>query len=197
MSWARRLLRFELRLVRALVLVALRRVDGVGPGDVALPYARAAVPLGVLFTGLSVVELVVVELVVPWPAVRAVLLVSGAWGLLVVAGLLALEWTHPHVARRDVLLVRHGGLVTVEIPWEAVVDVRRRLRTEHSTWAIEDGALHLPVAGATELDLVLAEPLPVQAGRQHGVVTRVSLAVDEAQPALEVLRSRASARDGC
>ena len=36
MPWVPRLLSFELRLVRSLVLVALRRVDGVAQGDVAL-----------------------------------------------------------------------------------------------------------------------------------------------------------------
>ncbi len=197
MSWPRKLLTFELRLLRALVLVALRRVDGVAPGDVTLPYARAALPFGVLLTGLSVVELVVVELVVPWPAARAVLLVLGVWGLLVVAGLLAMEWTHPHVARPDGLLVRHGGLVSVHVPWELVVDVRRRTRAEHSTWAVDGDALHLPVGGVTVIDLVLAEPLHVRAGRQHGVVTRICVAADEPLEALDVLRCRAATRGGC
>lgn len=197
MTWIRRLLTFELRLLRALVLVAFRRVDGVAPGDVVLPYARAALPFGALLTGLSVVELVMVELIVPWPTVRAVLLLLGAWGLFVVAGLLALEWTHPHVARSEGLLVRHGGLVSVDVPWEAVVDVHRRTRAEHSTWVIEDGALYLPVAGATALDLVLAEPLPVAAGRRDGAVTRISIAVDDPVTALAALRSRATTGGGC
>ncbi len=86
--------------------------------------------------------------------------------------------------------------MSIHVPWEAVVDVRRRTRAEHSTWAIEDGALHLPVAGATVLDLVLAEPLPVQAGRRSGTVTRISFAADEPVAALAVLRSRATTRGG-
>ena len=187
MTPAGRLLRFELRLLRSLLLVALRRVDGVGPGDVPLPYARAGTPTGLLFTGLSVAELLVVELTVPWPAVRQVLLLLGLWGLLVVAGLLAMEWTHPHVARADALLVRARGLVTVRVPWDAVAAVERRGRHEHSRWAIDHGHLHLPVAGSTALDLVLSRPLPVRVGRQRGAVTRISVAVDDVADAARVL----------
>jgi hypothetical protein len=187
MRWAPRLLTFELRLLRSLLLLVLGRVDGVGPGDVALPYARAATATGVLFAGLSVAELVVVELLVPWPAVRHALLLVGAWGLFVVAGLLAMNRTHPHVARRDVLVVRSGGLVTVHVPWDAVTRVERRPRHEHSGWAIEEGHLHLPVAGSTAIDLALARPLAVRAGRRTGLVTRISLAVDDAAAALGVL----------
>jgi len=186
-SWARRLLTFELRLLRSLVLVALRRADGVGPGDVPLPYARAGTPTGLLFVGLSVVELLVVELVVPWPAVRHVLAVLGAWGLLVVAGLVAMQWTHPHVLRQDALVVRAGGLVTVHVPRAWIAAVERRQRHEHSTWAIEGGGLYLPVAGTTSLDVVLARPLDVRAGRRTGTVTRISLAVDDPPGALRAL----------
>ena len=152
MRWAPRLLWFELRLLRSLVLVALRRVDGVGPGDVALPYARAATPLGALFAGLSVAELAV-------------------------------------VARPDALVIRSGGLVTVRVPWEVVTAVERRDRHDHSVWAIEDGHLHLPVAGSTALDVVLARPLAVRAGRRTGTVTRISLAVDDAAAGVALLRS--------
>lgn len=197
MRWAGRLLRFELRLLRALVLVVLRRVDGVGPGDVALPYARADLPLGALFTGLSVAELAVVELVVPWPAVRGVLLLLGAWGLLVVAGLLAMEWTHPHVARADGLLVRHGGLVSIHVPWETVLAVERRDRHEHATWAVEGDRLHLPVAGTTGLDIVLAEPLAVRAGRLRARVGRICIGLDDPRAAHEVLLARATTAGGC
>ncbi len=188
MRWARRLLTFELRLVRSLVLVALRRADGVGPGDVPLPYARADTPTAVLFLGLSVAELLVVELVVPWPAARHVLLLLGLWGLLVVAGLVAMQWTHPHVVRRDALLVRSGGLVTVQVPREAIAAVERRQRHGHSAWAIDDGHLYLPVAGTTSLDVVLARPLAVRVGRRSGTVERISVAVDEPAVALRALQ---------
>ena len=197
MRWAPRLLRFELRLLRSLVLVAVRRVDGVGPGDAALPYARAAIPMGALFAGLSVAELVVVELVVPWPTVRHVLLVLGAWGLFVVAGLLAMNWTHPHVARPDALVLRSGGLVTVLVPWEVVTAVERRDRHEHSGWVIEDGQLYLPVAGTTAVDVVLARPLAVRAGRRAGMVTRISFAVDDGAAALALLRLLTPRPGGC
>ncbi len=69
-----------------------------------------------------------------------------------------------------------------------MVDVRRRTRAEHSTWAIE---------GATALDVVLAEPLPVTPGRRSGPVTRISIATDDRVAALAVLRSRVTTESGC
>jgi hypothetical protein len=136
-------------------------------------------------------------MVVPWPTVRHVLLLLGAWGLFVVAGLLAMNWTHPHVARPDALVVRSGGLVTVRVPWEVVTAVERRGRHDHSAWAIEDGHLHLPVAGSTALDVVLARPLAVRAGRRTGTVTRISLAVDDAAAGAALLGRVTLRAGGC
>jgi len=140
-----------------------------------------------LIWSVSVVELLVVELIVPWPVVRHVLLLLGVWGLLVVAGLLAMEWTCPHVVRADGVLVRHGGLVTVHVPRQALAAVEVRPRHTHSTWAIDEQHLHLPVAGTTAVDLVLAWPLQVRAGRRSGEVTRISIAVDDPARAVSAL----------
>jgi hypothetical protein len=188
---AARLLTFELRLLRALALLALRRVDGLRAGDVALSYARAHRGTALLFLGIAVAEVVAVEVVVPWPLARNVLLLLGLWTLLVVGGLVALEETRPHLAGPDGIVVRHGATVEARIPWELVAAVERRPRHDDGNVRVVDEPggprLHLPVAGSTAIDVVLAAPVTVRLRRRQALVRRVSLAVDDADAALAVL----------
>jgi len=108
-----------------------------------------------------------------------------------------MEWTCPHVVRADGLLVRHGGLVTVHVPREVLAAVEVRPRHTHSTWAIEGQHLHLPVAGTTAIDLVLARPLHVRAGRRSGEVTRISIAADDPDGGLRSLGALTSEAGDC
>ena len=98
----------EVRMLSSLVLLLRGRRNGVPPGAVALPYDRALRPMAWLLLGVSVVELVVVELVVPWPAARLVLLLLGLWSLLFVAGMAAAWVVRPHVLTPEVLRLRSG-----------------------------------------------------------------------------------------
>lgn len=102
------LVRHELLAWSSMVLLLRRRKHGVSPGAVQVSYDAALRPLGLVLVGLSVVELVVFELVVPWQPVRLALLVLGVWTLLFVLGLVAANIVRPHVITDDELLLRFG-----------------------------------------------------------------------------------------
>jgi hypothetical protein len=181
-------LAFELGLARAVVLWARGRQDGVRTGDVPLTYASAGTPTGPILVALAAVEIVVVELVVPWPVLRQVLLVLGVWTLVLLLGLVAAERTRPHVVRPDGLLVRSGALVRIWLPWHLVGGVERRMRHELGSWGVEDGRLHLPVAGTTAVDVALTEAVDVRLPwRRTARVTALAIAVDDIVPAMRVL----------
>lgn len=68
--------RNEARLLLSLVLFAVRR-QGVPPAAVPLSYDRAPRPMSLLLLAMAVVELIVIELALPWPTARLVLLILG------------------------------------------------------------------------------------------------------------------------
>lgn len=189
MRRVRRWLAFELGLLRAVVLWVRRRPDGVGEYDVAVPYGGEDRGTGRLFLGLAVVEIVVVELVVPWPAARHVLLVLGVWSLALVLGLVAAQRTRPHVAGPEGLLVRSGASVAVQLPWSVVARVERRTRHEHAAWTVDGDRLYLPVGGTTAIDVELADVVDVRLPfARTASVRAISFAADDPEAAVRALR---------
>jgi len=155
------------RTVRALWLAASRRVDGAESDAVALRYDAGMGALMATVMGLSVLEVGVVHLIVPWPAVRIALLVLGAWTVLVVAGFWAGLRTHPHLVTPDGLRLRYAHYLSLDLPWASVLDARRVSRYEPTSVTVRDGVLHLPVSGSTNLLVTLAaeQDLPLLFGR--------------------------------
>jgi hypothetical protein len=93
-SW---FVRLEIGIWRSLFLWVTRRVAGQGPGVATFSYARQILPLLAAFIFVSLIELPVVHLLIPWDTVRLVALVVSVWGLLWMLGLLASMKVFPHL----------------------------------------------------------------------------------------------------
>lgn len=140
-----RLVLAEARLYQSLALWLRGRRDGVGPGDHPLPYAGQSRALMLVMLGLSVAELVAVELLLPWRTLRLVLLVLGVWAVVFVLGLLAAETVRPHVLGADALRLRVGTSYDARVPLASVASVAPRLRAADKAWPyVEDGRLVVP-----------------------------------------------------
>lgn len=186
-----------MRTVRALWLAVRRRDDGVGPGAVAFGCADGAGLTTGALAVLATVELVVVHLVVPWPAVRTGLLVVGVWSLLLVVGSWAGLRHHPHVLTEQGLLLRCGAAPSVEVPWHAVAAVRRVAAHEPAWPAVVGSRLHLPVHGSTGLLVELSGPVPavLRSGRTVEVDS-IAFAADDPGALLAAVSARTVRRDG-
>ncbi|MDP9397313.1 MAG: hypothetical protein M3P96_05590, partial [Actinomycetota bacterium] len=121
-----------------------------------------------MLLAVSLVEVVAVELVVPWPAARLGLLVLGIYGVVLVLGFLASAAVRPHALTDEVLRLRLGTWADVTLPLAAIPAVHRRLRAAEGMVEIADGVLVLAPAGATSLEVVLDAPRDVRAGRRSG-----------------------------
>ena len=81
-------------------------------------YARGRLPVGLVFAGLAVVELVAVDLLVPWERLggfawlRLVVLPASAYGVVWVALWMVAERTRPHLVTDEGLVLRWGHLPT-------------------------------------------------------------------------------------
>jgi hypothetical protein len=184
-------LRGQARLLQSLVLWMRRRHD-VPPGATALPYGREGRVLGLALLAASVIEVVAVELVVPWPGVRLVLLVLGLYGVLAVLGWVADLSVRPHVLTAESLRLRLGSATEVDVPLAAVERVSRRLRGAEGTVTLADGTLVLAVGNQTQIEVRLTEPLEVTVGRRAGTVQVVRFSVDDPAAALRMLQDAAA-----
>ena len=81
-SLVRWLVVLEIGIWRSLFLLVTRRVPGGGPGVQAFSYARDITPIMGAFIFVSVLELPVVHLLLPWETIRHIADALSIWGLL-------------------------------------------------------------------------------------------------------------------
>ncbi len=171
---------FEFDQWRSLWNWVLRRRPGLADGDAAFGYHALMAPLMWVLTGASVIEIVAVEVLLPWPVPRAVLLVAGIWSLRVMIAVLAGYVVHPHLVGPAGLRVRYGTVVDLALPWTDVSGVRSVLRArDGAAVQVVDGVLHLVVSGQTNVEVALVEPVRVTLpGKGPVEVTSVRMHVD-------------------
>lgn len=183
-----RLLRYEIQVWVALYR-RLRRRPNIAPGATAFGYGGAMrFPL-VGLTVVSMVEVVAVELIVPWPPVRWLLVLLGGYGMVWLLGFVASMWVNPHTVGPAELRLRFGFFADLAVPTALLRSARRELTGSHrETVEYEDGTLSVSVLGVTDVCVELTEPYPVDLGRA-GVrpVHRVRLHADDPRAAVRAL----------
>jgi hypothetical protein len=145
-----------------------RRHIGVGPDDHTFAYAAAAAPILWVFVGLSAFEIPLLHLVLPWPVVRVVFLILGAWGLIWMIGFLASYYVHPHVVGSAGIRVRNSMLIDIPLAWDLVKQIRPHKRTSSGTATLQyepgagdTGIVHVTVSSMTNVEIVLNRPILV------------------------------------
>lgn len=192
----------ELRLIASIGQLATGRRD-VRDGEVGIGYARGRLVVELVFLAAMLVELVAVDLLVPWErlgsfaVLRWVLLVASVYGLLWVAIWMSGERIRPYLATENGLILRWGHLPIAEVPWTSVaaVTVNRRYTADEARLTLD-----IPLQG-TNLDIELLEA--VEAGvpfkRRRRPVLGISLGVDdpaEAAAAVQPFIDAATRRRG-
>jgi hypothetical protein len=139
----------EVGIWRSLFLWVTRRVAGRGPGVEAFSYAKDLAPLLGAFIFVSLIELPVVHVLLPWETVRLVAVVLGVWGLLWMVGFLASMKVFPRLLDDDGLRVRNGTSVDIRVPWDAVASVTGRRRSVEAGRAFTSSARRTPRSSAS------------------------------------------------
>ena len=131
-------------------------------------YAKDLTPLMAVFVFVSVIELPVVHLLIPWDTVRLVVIVLSIWGLLWMIGMLASVRVFRHLLGERALRVRYGTSVDIAVSWEAVASVSARRRSVATRKTVEveerdDGAVvSVGVLKQTRVDVILRAPTTVE-----------------------------------
>jgi hypothetical protein len=172
---------FEMAGWRSLGRWLLRRPDVVA-GDTPFGYHGPMLAPMIVITVVSALEVVVVDLLLPWPSLRVALLVVGVWGTVLMLGLLAGVLVHPHAVGTDGLRIRHGARLDVRIPWDAVAAVRRVRRSRDGGSVQLDGTtLHVVVSGQTTVEVALRRPVTVTLpGGRSAEIAEVRFYADDA-----------------
>lgn len=153
--------RAELRSYRALWMWARRRCD-VPPGAVALHAGRGTVALPAAFAVATIVELVALDLLLPWLWLRVAVAALSLWSLLILGGFVALGRTRPHYLLGDTLVLRRSGSTVASVELAGIAAVVRRRRWSPTSPTVEDGRLALPNQDGTCVDIVLHDPVPAR-----------------------------------
>ena len=169
----------EARLVHSLLLWVGGRQHGVPPGAVAIPYGRDGRAVGIALLVVGFVELVVVELVIPWPTVRLVLLLLGVYGALIVLGFIAGPIVRPHVLTEDSLRLRASTWADVTLPLDMIIRTSQRRGGADGTFAFTGATLVLAVDNQTQLHLELDGSRTFRQGRQSGSADSVRFSADD------------------
>ncbi|OLF14942.1 hypothetical protein [Actinophytocola xanthii] len=143
-------------MVRALGL-AVRRRREVPEDGAAIPYGGPLRPMMWVFTALTPLEVVLVELAVPWPPVRVVLTALGVLSTLWFLALIATMSTYPHSVDPRVLRLRYCSFTDLRVP-VAEIDGVRTIRRDHdatSSGRVVEGTLVLDVMSSTNVAVTL------------------------------------------
>jgi hypothetical protein len=107
LSLARRAISFELGMWRSLYRWIARR-PVAPPGAKAFGYSAEKTPILWAFIALNAIEIPAFHLLLPWPTVRRIVDVLGAYSFVWMLGLLASIRVHPHVVGDSGLRIRSG-----------------------------------------------------------------------------------------
>jgi len=152
-------------------------------------YDRQGRAFGWVLIALGLVEIAVIEVLVPWPVARVVLAALGALSVLLVVAFLADAAVRPHVLTADDLRLRAGVFGDVTVPLRAIDTVRRRTATAEGFVVVSDDMLSLAVGTDTQVELSLHEALDLAVGSRSGRVRFVRFCADDPVGAVPMISS--------
>lgn len=192
---AARVVSLEPRLFACLWRWARRRKP---TADHVFPYAKRS-PLGALVVVVLVtapVEILLIELLLPWAWLRWLLVIGSVYAALWLLGLYASLQVLPHEAGQRGLTLHYGLFNRVTIPWGMIDSVTLERGTppkgqDGLTLDPATGRAWLAVGGRTDLRLDLREPVTVD--RLRGAtppITTLHVAADDPEALARAVTTR-------
>jgi hypothetical protein len=170
---------------------AVCRRRAVLPGQTALSYtSRIGVMLWVTIA-LTPIEMAAVHVLLPWHAVRVVVLVLSVVSLVWMLGFTLGLQQRPHVLGPDQLVLRFGHLREVVVPLADVVDARAATTVDHPrNLQLGEGQVALSVLGESSVRLQLRQGTVLSLDGRPVDAERVLFFADDPRAAVRDLRAR-------
>ena len=199
------LFRHEIRVWADLIRL-MRRKRVVAPGQVPIPAETGLWGIPGMMTIATIIEIIALELLLPWPAVRVVLALVSIYSLVILWGLIGQRAVHPHTLGPELVLKRGRTIIArIDVADVAEAVVSRDYAAEQ--YAVDGGVLTLAngqganvhVTLLPDADSAQAQPptwIPWKK-KPMETVTEIALWADdpiEAVSAIRTARDRALAR---
>lgn len=168
----------------------------VPQGCTPLPARTGLWQLPIMLTVAVLIEVVVVELLVPWLWLRLPLLVISLYSLGLMWGMLAARAIYPHYIDHEGsrLVLRRGRMTVLHVPLEALARISHERSYDSIEHQVENEQLTLGGNSGTTTRLDLNQPLPAVLDRwpwqprNTAEVTRINFFVDEPDSAVALLK---------
>lgn len=148
----------------------------------------------ILFT--TPVEILILELVIPWSWLRWTLLLLSVYALLWVCGFCASFVLRPHALEEKGLKIRYGAFVETVLPYSNLASVRRRHWTSLELGdglrvSSQEGVAYIVAGSRTNVELTLHSPVTVRGMfRSTRPVSTVYIAADKPEDLVQELKTR-------
>ncbi len=176
--------------MRALFLAVRRRPDLRG-SERAISYAGMLLPVLIAILIANGIGIVVLHLVLPWPAARLAMLTLGVLGTLWLAGFLASVHVYPHAVGDEELRIRFAAMRDCRLRLQDVTRVHAQRRSWElaGVTAVVDGDLVVPVMSETTVVVELAPGTSVSTSGSGQTVSvrRIFFAADDASAAVQAI----------
>lgn len=187
------LLRHELGGLMSMILLLRGRKDV--PADATpIRYGSAQKTFMIVMMVLGPLEIVLVELIVPWAWLRTILLIVAIYGVIWMFGYYSGLHTRPHYIDAKRLVLRNGHLAAVSVDVGFVHATRRETHEKYKGLvSVKDDVVAVPGMSGTALTVTLEPETPVQV-QGRGVVRarEVRFDADDPEAALRSIRQRLS-----
>jgi hypothetical protein len=181
-----------LLMIRALWL-AVRGGRDVPADGKAIHYSGQLRPMMWVFFVLGPLEIALVELAVPWPPLRLVLVVFGVLSALWFLALIATLYKYPHSVDPRRLRLRYCSFFDLRVPVTDIetVSISRQGRSMRRSAEVVDGVLILEVSRATNVSVTLHREHQVDLGlRGRKTAHQVDFWADDPARAVQLIRAR-------
>lgn len=189
------LIRHEWDVLRDLYRL-IKRIQVVPKNAIALPARRNWWQVPAMLTAVIVIEIIVVDLIIPWHAVRITVFVVSLYGLIIMWGIIAGRAVYPHYLSEE-LVLRDGRTVVCRIPVEEIETFRHDRSFHSAQHEVQSKRLILGSSEGTNVTVAFNAPqeavLPQWPWQQRRTekVNECILWLDDATEALAEVKSYA------
>ena len=182
----------EVGLLTAVARVVTRRPPRVPAHGTAITSTRGTLATPIAFAVATVIEIVVLHLIIPWLSLAAAVTLLSVYTLILLFGVIAVRWQHPHYATGTALVLRNGTYTVAAVHFEDIQGVTV-IHDGMATYPMVDGSLaRLANANGCSVSVKLTSAQRIKlTGRRRAAehtVTEIRLAADDPKSVVEMLR---------
>jgi hypothetical protein len=140
----------------------------------------------------SGVEIAVLHLVLPYPALATALTALSVYGVVLLLGFVAVMWQHPHYLTETDLVIRNGRHVVATVPRKDIASARVQHDGSTTSPTVEGTTARIATLAGCTISVTLSAPISARLNAsprsQAHRVTEVRFAADDTTAIIDGLR---------